>query len=192
MNRIDLDSIRIASPCSAKWEDMVGDDRKRHCLECRLDVHDLSAMPRAEADAWLAARRGRACLRLRKRADGRLITNDCPVGLRARARRSLKVVTGAGIVVIGGALAFLSSLGSRDHDPFSEMPLPAEWTPIPTRTSLLDRLEARCDRAADWLAHRTGWLRFCNCRSTIMGMSVPEVVRIEIERIEPPPGSAGK
>lgn len=194
MNRIDLDSIRIATPCTARWEDMVGDDRKRHCGECRLAVHDLSAMPRHEAEAWLAEQNGRVCIMLRRRADGRLITRDCPVGLRAKARRSLKVVSGAAIIVFGATLAFFARLGARDVDPLSEMPLPKDWTPIPVRSaSLIERLEGRFDSAIDWMAHRTGVLRFCNCTfSTPGGYGVPERVTITIERIAPPSEPAAR
>jgi hypothetical protein len=41
---VDLRNIRIASPCPAEWEKMVGDERVRHCAECNLNVYNLSAM----------------------------------------------------------------------------------------------------------------------------------------------------
>jgi hypothetical protein len=82
-----LDRISIASPCSANWNDMQGDDRRRFCASCRLHVHDLSAMTRDDAEALLrAAGQGRVCVRLFRRADGRVLTRDCPVGLRQKLR----------------------------------------------------------------------------------------------------------
>lgn len=81
-----LDSIRIASPCTADWNAMVGDDRQRFCQQCQLHVHDLGAMTAAEAEAFLRGSSGRVCARFRRRADGRILTRDCPVGLRARLR----------------------------------------------------------------------------------------------------------
>ena len=33
-----LDNIRIASPCSANWDEMFGDERKRFCGDCKLNV----------------------------------------------------------------------------------------------------------------------------------------------------------
>lgn len=82
-----LDQIAIASPCSANWHDMRGDARRRFCAQCKLHVHDLSAMTRDEAEALLqAASGGRVCVRLHRRADGRVLTRDCPVGLRQRLR----------------------------------------------------------------------------------------------------------
>ncbi|MBL8755328.1 MAG: hypothetical protein JNK15_18660 [Planctomycetes bacterium] len=84
-----LDRIAVASPCSTDWNAMVGDERRRFCASCRLHVHDLSAMTTAEAEALLrAAGGGRLCVRFFRRADGRVLTRDCPVGLRARVRRA--------------------------------------------------------------------------------------------------------
>src|SRR5262249_10788550 len=39
-----LDNVRIASPCHARWEDMVGNDRARFCGQCRKNVYNFSAM----------------------------------------------------------------------------------------------------------------------------------------------------
>jgi hypothetical protein len=69
---------------------MRGDDRARHCDACGLTVHDLSAMSRDEAAAVVGGEEGRVCVAFHRRADGRILTQDCPRGvaaLRARARR---------------------------------------------------------------------------------------------------------
>lgn len=83
-----LDRVAVASPCSAAWERMRPIDaagRVRACDTCQLNVHDLSALGRAEAEALLLAHEGaRLCVRLYRRADGRVLTRDCPVGLDAR------------------------------------------------------------------------------------------------------------
>lgn len=39
-----LKNCRIASPCSARWEDMAGDDKRRHCCHCDLNVQNLAAV----------------------------------------------------------------------------------------------------------------------------------------------------
>lgn len=86
-DRSPLDRISIASPCSADWNQMQGDDRRRFCGECRLHVHDLSRMSEGEAAALLQqAGPGRVCVRFYRRADGRVLTRDCPVGLRQKLR----------------------------------------------------------------------------------------------------------
>lgn len=87
-DRSVLDRISIASPCSADWNRMQGDDRRRFCADCRLHVHDLSRMSADEAMALLQdVGRQRVCVRLYRRADGTVLTRDCPVGLRQRLRR---------------------------------------------------------------------------------------------------------
>lgn len=83
-----LDQITVASPCSADWNQMQGDDRSRYCGQCRLHVHDLSAMTTDEALALLRSASDRVCARFHRRSDGRVLTRDCPVGLRQRLRRA--------------------------------------------------------------------------------------------------------
>lgn len=106
-----LDGVRIASPCSASWDDMVGDGRVRFCAPCKKNVYNLSALSRAEAEALLreseaneAGATGSLCVRLYRRADGTVLTEDCPVG-RRRKRRRLVVfgAVGAGLMAAGSA-----------------------------------------------------------------------------------------
>jgi hypothetical protein len=103
---ISLQQLRIASPCSASWDDMAGDDRSRFCGECRLHVYNIAAMTQSEAEALIAEKEGRLCARIYQRRDGTIITRDCPVGL-ARVRRmawwTLSKVAAALAIVIGGA-----------------------------------------------------------------------------------------
>ena len=54
-----LDNIHIASPCNANWEEMFGNERKRHCGECRLNVYNLSDMTRRAAENLLVNSEGR-------------------------------------------------------------------------------------------------------------------------------------
>jgi hypothetical protein len=84
-----LSEIRIASPCTASWDEMQGDDRVRFCQHCRLNVYNLSAVTRREAEALVKEKEGRLCVRLYRRRDGTALTADCPVGLRALRRALL-------------------------------------------------------------------------------------------------------
>lgn len=83
----DLDSVKVASPCSEAWEKMSGDERARFCAACSLTVYNLSAMSRADAEALILKKEGRLCVRFYRRADGTILTADCPVGLAAVRRR---------------------------------------------------------------------------------------------------------
>jgi hypothetical protein len=88
-----LPKIQVASPCTADWDQMVGDDHVRHCAHCDLDVYNFSAMTSEEVAQLVASSKGhRLCGRLYRRMDGTLLTSDCPVGVRAKIRRvSLRV-----------------------------------------------------------------------------------------------------
>jgi len=94
-----LDAVSIASPCSARWEEMVGDDRARFCGKCEKNVYNLSALTREEAEAVLRAKEGELCVRLYRREDGTVLTQDCPVGVR---RKRMRVV---GALALGGSFA---------------------------------------------------------------------------------------
>ena len=83
-----LDRIEIASPCHEDWGKMASneDGRSRFCGSCQHAVFDLSAMSREEALELLRKREGeRACVRLYRREDGRVMTRDCIPGQRERA-----------------------------------------------------------------------------------------------------------
>jgi len=82
-----LDKIEVATPCSASWEDMQGDERVRFCGACSLNVYNLSAMTREDAAKLVIATEGRMCARFMRRLDGTVLTEDCPVGLAARLKR---------------------------------------------------------------------------------------------------------
>lgn len=100
-----LDGIEIASPCHAGWEDMAGDERSRFCGQCRLNVYNLSAMTRGEAEALVAEKEGRLCVRFYRRRDGTVLTQNCPVGWQ-RERKRLWPLTGG----FSAAIAFVCGL----------------------------------------------------------------------------------
>jgi hypothetical protein len=98
--------IRIASPCSADWDRMAGDERVRYCPECKLDVHNLSEMSDADIKSIVSHRDGRLCARFYQRSDGTMLTRNCPVGLRAAVRRVSGFASAALAAVISVGPAF--------------------------------------------------------------------------------------
>ena len=109
MSPIHLDQLAIAAPCTANWDEMTGDDRSRACSLCKKNVYNISAMSRAEAESLIRANEGDICVRLFKRADGTVIVDNCPVGLRA-IRKQLSWV-GARLVqamTLFAAVAFIA------------------------------------------------------------------------------------
>jgi hypothetical protein len=87
---INLNQLRVASPCPMKWADMAGDDRVRHCSECDLNVYNFAELTRQEATELVLRTEGRLCGILHHRTDGTLLLRDCPVGVRESARRAIR------------------------------------------------------------------------------------------------------
>jgi hypothetical protein len=98
---LELENVRIASPCHMSWDGMTGNDTVRFCHACEKHVYDLSAMTRADAERLLYEREG-LCLRLYRRADGTVLTSDCQVG--ARSRRTQRTALAVALAV-GAATA---------------------------------------------------------------------------------------
>lgn len=100
----NVDEIRVASPCHARWNDMTGDERARFCGQCQKHVYNLSAMTRAQIETLVREKEGKFCGRFYRRADGRMLTADCPSRLRRVRER---------IARVGGVFCalFLSAMG---------------------------------------------------------------------------------
>ncbi len=99
-----MENIRIAKPCPASWEEMSGDDQVRHCQKCKLNVFNLSGMTTLEARELIQNREGRTCVRFYQRADGKILTQDCPKGVaavRMRLGRMIAVTAGLALFCIG-------------------------------------------------------------------------------------------
>ncbi len=106
-----LEDITIATPCLADWDKMTGDHRVRFCGDCKMNVYNLSGMSRQKAEALVQAKEGRLCVQFLKRADGTIITKDCPVALhqkRIQRTRKNALVTVSVITLIGSFVVFSS------------------------------------------------------------------------------------
>lgn len=88
-----LPPIKIATPCPADWNKMAGDDKVRFCSLCNLNVYNLSAMSKTEALQVLQNHEGRLCARIYQRADGTVLTQDCPMGVRAAWKSMTRLAT---------------------------------------------------------------------------------------------------
>lgn len=129
-----LDSVRVASPCPAKWDEMIGDERKRFCLSCDKHVFNISAMAREDAEQFLAAQAGgEVCIRYYQRADGTIMTSDCAVGVKKKQRKKAALaLAGAGAVAFG---AMASMFERQKHHPMTgavaiDYVPPPEPTPV--------------------------------------------------------------
>ena len=136
-----LDTVKVASPCNRSWDEMLGDDRVRFCTSCEKNVFNLSSMSREEAEALLASRsQGELCIRYYQRADGTVMTQDCPVGV-SKKRRKLFVLATAG----AGAMAFAAAsmapkaactMGAVAANPQTQNQVVGDWAGPPTTTAV--------------------------------------------------------
>lgn len=124
-----LDNVNVASPCSADWAGMYGNDRRRFCGDCKLNVYNLSGMSREEAEELLTRAEGRLCVRFYRRADGTILTQDCPVGW-ARVKQRISVTATAALSIFLSAFGggFLASMFAKST------PVMGEMLPIPVAT----------------------------------------------------------
>jgi hypothetical protein len=107
---VRLESLRVASPCKEPWDKMTGDERVRDCARCEKPVFNLSDMTRAEAEDLLAQRGITACVRFFRRADGTVMTSDCPVGAK-KQRRAVAIAAGVLASAAAGAGIAASASG---------------------------------------------------------------------------------
>lgn len=96
--------LKIASPCSADWDSMDGDDQCRFCSLCQKNVYNLSGLSDAESRQLMEDKDGKVCVRFYQRPDGTVLTSDCPVGAadgRRRIRKRVTALAFAGFVAAG-------------------------------------------------------------------------------------------
>lgn len=99
-----INNLRIASPCPMLWGDMqrTPEEAVRFCGDCRKNVYDVSKMSTKETALLLQKAEvsgASTCMQLYRRADGTIITDDCPVGLR-RIRDAWRRVRSAAATLI--------------------------------------------------------------------------------------------
>ncbi len=145
-----LPQLRVASPCTADWEKMDGDDRVRYCEQCKLNVYNFSAMSAAEIEQLLSRRTSRVCGRLYQRSDGTILTKDCPVGFRARAQRVSRIA--------GATLAAMMTAVSASGQSPSESPstIQAVAGTAGVKVTIVDATGAVIPRASIVISDQTG------------------------------------
>ena len=118
-----LSQLRVASPCRESWEGMQGDDRVRHCGKCDKHVYNLSALSPQQAEALLREREGGLCVRFYRRADGMVMTSDCPTGSGRRRLRRLAVAATLTVSAAAGASMYSTATMGQPCEVMGEMPM---------------------------------------------------------------------
>jgi hypothetical protein len=139
-----LDQIKIASPCTADWEQMQGTEQVRFCAECKKNVYNLSALSRRDAEALIKQTNGNLCARLYRRADGTVLTEDCPVGLSIKITRVRRKIGWA----VASALS-LSSAFAQDDAMLSGSIRNADKSPAANVTVLIKGEQTKIETTTD-------------------------------------------
>jgi hypothetical protein len=96
----------------------TADEAVRFCGECRKNVYNVAQMKSEDASLLLQqaqAAGGSACMQLYRRADGTVITDDCPVGLR-RVRDFWRKVKSAAAAIALVAATLPAFAQDKDGD----------------------------------------------------------------------------
>lgn len=109
-----LDSVSVAAPCTAGWDNMIGNEQVRFCGQCNLNVYNLSGMTKQAAERVIAHTEGRLCIRYFRRADGTILTKNCPIGLRAIRRRVSHIATSFASAALSFFAGILMATGLRE------------------------------------------------------------------------------
>jgi len=144
MKSSPLNHIKIASPCPADWNEMRGNKQKRFCTHCQLSVYNLSEMTERDAENLLFESEGKICVRLYRREDGTVITQNCPVGWQAVKQRVSRVAS----AVFGLAVGFFGGLYGYSQLSFDS-------------TKLLEEVKTEAEKPAD-------------LERVVTGLAVPE------------------
>jgi hypothetical protein len=122
---------------------MYGDDRKRFCGDCKLNVYNLSGMTREEAESLIINAEGHLCVRFYKRRDGTVLTQDCPVGWARMKQRTRAIATAVFSLVIALFTGVLfTSLFTRQKVNIGEIRIPLV-NPTPTPMPLMGAIAYR-------------------------------------------------
>lgn len=113
-----LNLIEIPKPCEVPWDSMQGSDRVRFCAHCSKNVYNISDMSEAQATKLLVDNEGKVCISMLRRADGTIVTDNCPSILRP-VRNSYKKMAAVCSAFIALACNQLSAFAA-DSDKKSE------------------------------------------------------------------------
>ncbi len=87
--------LKIKNPCSANWDQMIGNDWVRFCEHCHLTVNDLTPLTPKRVHRLIADSKGRLCVRYRVTREGTPILKAVPQQLHQIRKRVSKFAAGA-------------------------------------------------------------------------------------------------
>lgn len=111
-----LSRVTIDKPCTANWDEMVGNDQVRFCRHCDLSVNDLSRMTQAKAEKLVRRSQGRLCLRIHRDPQGTIVTKDSIERLYSIPRRASRLAVGAFTAMVAMSAGAYAQSTSAEGD----------------------------------------------------------------------------
>ena len=122
-----FENIKVASPCNAPWDSMTGDEKVRFCASCERPVYNLSSLNGHEIATLIKETEGpRKCVRFYRRADGTMLTKDCPVGVAKARRRLIGAFASMVAILFGGTALHQYFENQRDVAVMGAIAIPVE------------------------------------------------------------------
>lgn len=118
---------------------MSGDERVRMCAACRKHVYNFTAMRTEEVRELVQKTEGRVCGRFFQRADGTVMTADCPVGLR-KLRRTAAAAIALVLAMVLLPMLMVKSAPSPEGSAFSFARVEAFARGLPVIGALIERI----------------------------------------------------
>lgn len=123
--------LKVASPCKVPWSSMTGTDAVRFCGSCQKNVYNLSEMTIEQTEALLASAGDTPCVRFFQRADGTVMSADCPVGAARVRRQRVAIGVGASLLSAVGVAALGAPMQGEPARPACALEPPAHLAPPP-------------------------------------------------------------
>ncbi|HEY9755237.1 MAG TPA: hypothetical protein V6C97_08750 [Oculatellaceae cyanobacterium] len=102
-----VDSKKLAQRCAWRWDD-DSTERFRSCQTCKSHVYNFAGLELAQAEALILIRENKQGTTLYKRADGKFMTQDCPVQVkRKRTVVFLSIVAVTMLIVLVATLILM-------------------------------------------------------------------------------------
>ncbi len=105
--KLAITQYKKAAPCATRWDDMSGGDRFRLCGQCKLYLYDFKDLEENEAKEIVYQREEKEKASFFRRADGRFLTANCPVGVKRQRNLILACTVTLALLLCGTAIAFL-------------------------------------------------------------------------------------
>ena len=95
-----LAKLNVAQPCSASWDEMIGNDQKRFCSACNKHVFDFSRMTRQQIEAVTAVNQGNLCARITRNEDGSMVMLEPSLPVYASRRLNSPMLNAAVVTIL--------------------------------------------------------------------------------------------